>query len=143
MRYTYMDENPNMPPAKLRRGWRVPFQFDVCRYVVLYRLLGFDVRGISEVCGISQANVRRILTIFGYGLPRGSGGFGTIIWNTRYSIKPETHKRLSLPAYILLSVDYVLEFGAEIDDALLSLRLPEPTKRPEKDGFSNWHIDDW
>ena len=132
--------NPYTPPRDLRRTWRAPYQFDVCRIVLAYRLLGFGVDLVAAITGVSIKNVKRILTIFGMKMPRrGRFGTGSVIWNRSYEIKAESHRVLCLPSYIPLRVEHANgrpEFLEGVD--VMMLKLPEPTKRPEKDGFSNW-----
>ena len=102
-----MRHNPNTPPRDLRRTWRAPYQFDVCRIVLAYRLLGFGVDLVAAITGVSIANVKRVLTIFGTKMPRrGKLGMGSIIWNRSYEIKAESHLVLCLPPYIPLRVEH-------------------------------------
>ena len=133
-------KNPNVPK---KRGFRVPFTFEICRYVVLYRLLAFDVASIAGVCGITIKQVKHILQIFGGHMPRRRKGLGSIIWDKGYAVTEKVHKGLGLPAIIPLSVDNAC-IGPEVlaDFDLITMKLPEPEWTPERggcrDGYSDW-----
>lgn len=136
-------ENPHAP-RKGRRGFRAPFRIEVCRWVVLYRLLGFDVQSIATVTGVSVKNVRYILEIFGGKMDRRDGGTGRIIWNSRYAITREAHRRLNLPDSCPLSVDHA-NGGPDMfegEDVHLA-SLPPLEWKPDTDGYSDWTGADW
>ena len=137
---SHPQKNPNVPN---KRGFRVPFTFEICRYVVMYRLLAFDVDSIAKVCGINVKHVKHILEIFGGKMPRRRKGFGSIIWAGRYTVSEKIHKGLGLPQFLPLSVDNAF-ITPEVfaDFSMLTLKLPEPEWTPERagcrDGYSDW-----
>lgn len=140
--------NPNRPPSRRRRGWRAPFRFDVCRWVLTYRLMGYDVKAVSTITGVSVANVKTILQIFGGNMPRRNRGFGSIIYDRGYAISTEeAYRRMALPEFCPMRVDHANGgyFSTPEDVHPMTFALPEPEWRPDPryDGYSDWQNGGW
>jgi hypothetical protein len=136
--------NPNRPPSRFRRGWRAPFRFEVCRWVLTYRLLSFDVKAVSTITGVSVKNVKTILQIFGGHMPRRGRGFGSIIYDRGYAIcNDEAFERLALPSFCPKRVDKAYRAPRVDGVDVMTFTLPEPYWRPDYDGYSDWQRGNW
>jgi hypothetical protein len=131
--------NPHRPPYMQRTGWRAPCYFENCRWVLMYRLLGCDVQEVARVTGISQANVRTVLAIFGGRMHR-RDGTGRVIWDGAYSLySMEAYRRLALPTGIPASVDHAWGGPAEHEGVpLMTLKLPPPIWKPRHGDDGTW-----
>ena len=136
--------NPHVPPGKLRRSHRAMLWFEVCRYPVMYRLLGFPVAEVSVASGVSIPKVKFILEQFDGHMARRCNGQGPIIWDAWYAIGAEAHRRLGFPPSIPCRVDHA-NGGVETIDGVnvRLLKLPELEWRPYHDGYSNWGSEPW
>jgi hypothetical protein len=76
-------------------------EWHTIRTVVAFRLIGLMPTFIAAQVGISERAVQHILLNHGNVARRGRGYW----WRGPYSVSPETHARLQLPAYIPLSVE--------------------------------------
>ena len=81
--------NPNVP--KKARG-HVPFDTTTARYVVAYRLLGFDLWTIGAITGVAQRWVRAILLGAGRCPRRGRH----YLLNKGYEVRAEIAENLQL-----------------------------------------------